>query len=73
MSTVPSSKLSSTVTVVLFSLASINHGPCQFREKVIPVIISNEFDDKPLPVYGDGRTSKIIEQGDEGEVYNIWR
>ncbi len=31
-----------------------NHGPCQFPEKLIPLMIANASEDKPLPVYGDG-------------------
>jgi dTDP-glucose 4,6-dehydratase len=32
-----------------------NYGPCQFPEKLIPLIISNALHDQPIPVYGDGR------------------
>ncbi len=35
--------------------ASNNYGPYQFPEKLIPLMISNALDDKPLPVYGDGQ------------------
>lgn len=31
-----------------------NHGPCQFPEKLIPLMIAHAREDKPLPVYGDG-------------------
>ena len=34
--------------------ASNNYGPYQFPEKLIPLMISNALDDKPLPIYGDG-------------------
>ena len=33
---------------------SNNYGPCQFPEKLIPLMIANCLEDKPLPVYGDG-------------------
>jgi dTDP-glucose 4,6-dehydratase len=34
---------------------SNNYGPCQFPEKMIPLMIRNALQDRPLPVYGDGR------------------
>ena len=34
--------------------ASNNYGPYQFPEKLIPLMISNALEDKPLPIYGDG-------------------
>ncbi len=65
--------------------ASNNYGPNQFPEKLIPLMISNALDDKPLPVYGDGQQVRdwlyvedhcrairtIVERGAPGEVYNI--
>ncbi len=39
---------------VIVTRASNNYGPCQFPEKLIPLMITHAFDDKPLPVYGDG-------------------
>ncbi|MBV8866526.1 MAG: dTDP-glucose 4,6-dehydratase [Acidobacteriaceae bacterium] len=65
--------------------ASNNYGPYQFPEKLIPLMISNAFDDKPLPVYGDGQQIRdwlyvedhcrairaVLENGGPGEVYNI--
>ena len=65
--------------------ASNNYGPYQFPEKLIPLMISNALDDKPLPVYGDGRQVRdwlyvddhcrailaVLEQGRAGEIYNI--
>ena len=35
--------------------ASNNYGPYQFPEKLIPLMISNAIEDKPLPIYGDGQ------------------
>jgi dTDP-glucose 4,6-dehydratase len=64
---------------------SNNYGPYQFPEKLIPLIILNAIEEKPLPVYGDGRQvrdwlhvddhvkalTRIVEQGRVGETYNI--
>jgi dTDP-glucose 4,6-dehydratase len=65
--------------------ASNNYGPYQFPEKLIPLMISNALEDKPLPVYGDGQQVRdwlyvedhcrailaVLEKGTPGEVYNI--
>ena len=65
--------------------ASNNYGPYQFPEKLIPLMISNALDEKPLPVYGDGQQVRdwlyvddhcrgiwaVLEKGAAGEVYNI--
>ncbi len=65
--------------------ASNNYGPYQFPEKLIPLMISNAFEDKALPVYGDGQQIRdwlyvedhcraiqsVLEKGEAGEVYNI--
>ncbi len=65
--------------------ASNNYGPYQFPEKLIPLMISNALEDKPLPVYGDGQQIRdwlyvedhcrairaVLEQGGAGEIYNI--
>lgn len=67
------------------SRCSNNYGPYQFPEKLIPLMIANALDDKPLPVYGEGLNVRdwlyvedhckaidlIIRQGKVGEVYNI--
>jgi dTDP-glucose 4,6-dehydratase len=64
---------------------SNNYGPYQFPEKLIPLIISNIVDRKPLPVYGRGENVRdwlyvtdhceaiwrVIERGKPGETYNI--
>jgi dTDP-glucose 4,6-dehydratase len=64
---------------------SNNYGPYQFPEKLIPLVISNALEDKPLPVYGDGRQVRdwiytedhsrailaVVESGGPGAVYNI--
>ncbi len=70
---------------VLVTRASNNYGPYQFPEKLIPLMISNALEDKPLPVYGDGMQIRdwlyvedhcrgilsVLQKGLEGEVYNI--
>jgi dTDP-glucose 4,6-dehydratase len=70
---------------VLITRASNNYGPNQFPEKVIPLFITNAFDDLPLPLYGDGLNERdwlhvsdhcaaldlLIASGTAGEVYNI--
>lgn len=67
------------------SNCSNNYGPYQFPEKLIPLIVLNARDGKPLPVYGDGRNVRdwlyvtdhceairtIMEKGARGETYNI--
>jgi dTDP-glucose 4,6-dehydratase len=40
---------------VIVTRASNNYGPYHFPEKLIPLMISNALEDKPLPIYGDGR------------------
>jgi dTDP-glucose 4,6-dehydratase len=65
--------------------ASNNYGPYQFPEKLIPLMISNALENKPLPVYGDGQQVRdwlyvedhcrairaVLEKGRAGEVYNV--
>jgi dTDP-glucose 4,6-dehydratase len=67
------------------SNCSNNYGPCQFPEKLIPLMILNMLDGKPLPVYGDGKQIRdwiyvidhnravwtIMQKGKNGEKYNI--
>ncbi|MCT4349479.1 MULTISPECIES: dTDP-glucose 4,6-dehydratase [Vibrio] len=64
---------------------SNNYGPCHFPEKLIPLMILNALDGKPLPVYGDGMQIrdwlyvedharalyKVATEGEVGETYNI--
>ena len=70
---------------VLITRSSNNFGPCQYPEKVIPLFITNALEDRPLPLYGDGRNVRdwlyvldncaaidlVLRKGREGEVYNI--
>lgn len=69
----------------LITRSSNNYGPYQFPEKFLPLLITNALDDKPLPIYGDGRQQRdwlhvedncrgilaVLERGQIGEVYNI--
>ena len=64
---------------------SNNFGPYQFPEKLIPLMIINIYENKPLPVYGDGKNIRdwlyvidhcealltVLEKGVPGETYNI--
>jgi dTDP-glucose 4,6-dehydratase len=69
----------------LVSNCSNNYGPYHFPEKLIPLIILNALDGKPLPVYGDGRQVRdwlyvedharalvtILTEGRPGRKYNV--
>jgi dTDP-glucose 4,6-dehydratase len=70
---------------VLTTNCSNNYGPFQFPEKLIPLMILNALEGKPLPVYGDGANVRdwlfvedhcaairtVLEKGRPGETYNI--
>lgn len=70
---------------VTISNCSNNYGPYQFPEKFIPLMITNILENKPLPVYGDGKNIRdwihvtdhncavwnILKDGNPGEKYNI--
>jgi dTDP-glucose 4,6-dehydratase len=65
--------------------SSNNYGPFQFPEKFLPLMISNALEDKPLPIYGDGKQQRdwlhvedncrgilaALEKGRIGEIYNL--
>jgi len=69
----------------LITNCSNNYGPYQFPEKLIPLMILNALEGKPLPVYGDGQNVRdwlfvedhcralrlVAEKGAPGETYNI--
>lgn len=69
----------------LVTNCSNNYGPCHFPEKLIPLIILNALEGKPLPVYGKGNQVrdwlyvedharalyKVVTEGVTGETYNI--
>lgn len=70
---------------VVISNCSNNYGPCHFPEKLIPLVILNALEGKPLPVYGDGSNVRdwlyvddharalhlILTRGRIGETYNV--
>jgi dTDP-glucose 4,6-dehydratase len=70
---------------VVVTRCSNNYGPHQFPEKLIPLMIINALESKPLPVYGDGRQvrdwlhvhdhcaaiDRVLADGRAGEVYNV--
>jgi dTDP-glucose 4,6-dehydratase len=70
---------------VTITRGSNNIGPYQYPEKVLPLFITNAIDDRPLPLYGDGRQMRdyqyvldhcagidvVLHQGAPGEVYNL--
>jgi dTDP-glucose 4,6-dehydratase len=70
---------------VVVTRASNNYGPYQFPEKLIPLMISNALESRPLPIYGDGMQVRdwlyvddhcrgiqaVLSKGRDGEIYNI--
>ncbi len=70
---------------VTLSNCSNNYGPYQFPEKLIPLVVLNALEGKPLPVYGDGKNVRdwlyvedhcdaiwtILRKGRTGETYNV--
>jgi len=71
---------------VIITRCSNNYGPNQYPEKMIPLFLTNAMEDKPLPVYGDGKNTRdwifvedhcaalelLVERDDvNGEVFNI--
>jgi dTDP-glucose 4,6-dehydratase len=70
---------------VVLSNCSNNYGPFQFPEKLIPLVINNIVENKPLPIYGDGKYTRdwlwvkdhaaaidvVFHKGEIGETYNI--
>jgi dTDP-glucose 4,6-dehydratase len=70
---------------VVVTRSSNNFGPYQFPEKVIPLFITNALEDRPVPLYGDGRNVRdwlyvidncealdvVLRRGADGEIYNI--
>ena len=69
----------------IITRCSNNYGPNQFPEKFIPLLITNAFEGKELPIYGDGLNVRdwihvkdhgeaidvVLHKGKDGEVYNI--
>ncbi len=73
-------------TPVVISRCTNNYGPYQHPEKLIPLFVTNALEDRPLPMYGTGRSSRdwinvddhcaaldvlLTAKGVEGEVFNI--
>ncbi len=70
---------------VTITNCSNNYGPYQFPEKLIPLMLINALEGKPLPVYGDGQQrrdwlfvndhcqaiARVLQSGQPGRVYNI--
>ncbi|MBC7320848.1 dTDP-glucose 4,6-dehydratase [bacterium] len=70
---------------ILITRSSNNFGPRQYPEKLIPLMINNAVQGKPLPVYGDGQNMRdwlyvedncnaidlVLHKGIIGEIYNI--
>ncbi len=70
---------------VVITRCSNNYGPYQFPEKLIPLMIANALEGRPLPVYGDGLNVRdwlyvadhcaaldlVLRRGRPGEVYNV--
>ena len=70
---------------LLVARSSNNYGPYQYPEKLVPLFITNALEDRPLPVYGDGRQVRdwlyvldncealalLLERGEAGRVYNV--
>ena len=70
---------------VVTTKCSNNYGPYHYPEKLIPLVILNALNDKPLPIYGDGQQirdwlyvgdhcsaiGEVLAKGKLGETYNI--
>ncbi len=70
---------------VLITRCTNNYGPGQFPEKLLPLVIANALEDKPIPIYGDGKQVRdwiyvldhaigidtVLRHGKSGEIYNI--
>ena len=70
---------------VVITRSSNNFGPYQYPEKVVPLFITNALEDRPVPLYGDGKNVRdwlyvldncaaldlVLRRGQDGQVYNI--
>lgn len=69
---------------VLITRSSNNFGPYQYPEKLVPLFVTNLIENKPVPVYGDGKQVRdwlfvedqcdgldlVLQKGEVGEIYN---
>lgn len=69
----------------MITRCSNNYGPYQFPEKLIPLVILNAINKRPIPVYGDGKNVRdwiyvtdhckavdaVLHRGEPGEIYNV--
>jgi dTDP-glucose 4,6-dehydratase len=69
----------------IITRGSNTYGPYQYPEKIIPLFVTNAIDDRPLPIYGDGRSQRdylyvedhcrgidaALRRGVPGEDYNV--
>jgi dTDP-glucose 4,6-dehydratase len=69
----------------IITRGSNTYGPYQYPEKIIPLFVTNAIDDRPLPIYGDGRSVRdylhvadhcsgidvALRRGTPGEDYNV--
>jgi dTDP-glucose 4,6-dehydratase len=72
-------------TNVTVTRGSNTYGPYQYPEKLLPLFISNAIEEKPLPMYGDGKYVRdwmyvldhcagidtVLHKGEPGEIYNV--
>lgn len=70
---------------VVIVRSSNNFGPYQYPEKIIPLFVTNALENKPLPLYGDGKNIRdwlyvldnceainlVLDEGKPGEIYNV--
>jgi len=70
---------------ITISRSSNNYGPYQYKEKLIPLVISKALNNKKIPIYGDGKQIRnwiyvedcckaidsIVRKGKDGSIYNI--
>jgi len=70
---------------VVVTRAANTFGPYQYPEKVVPLFVTNALEDRPLPLYGDGRQVRdwlyvldhcaaidlVLRHGRDGEIYNV--
>jgi dTDP-glucose 4,6-dehydratase len=72
-------------TPTLVTRGSNTYGPYQYPEKMLPLFITNAIEDKPVPMYGDGKYVRdwmhvldhcagidlVLQKGEPGQIYNV--